>query len=134
RVTLLDRQCYPAMDTSFANGGQLSASNAEVWNQPSTILKGLKWLFRKDAPLSVNLRPCWHKYSWLAEFIGQSRNYRVNTIETTRLANAAREHLFEMAEKENINFDLEKRGILHVYYEADEFKVAEKANVLLQEG
>src|SRR5690606_28953254 len=32
KVTVLDRQCYLAMDTSFANGGQLSASNAEVWN------------------------------------------------------------------------------------------------------
>ncbi|MEY3475384.1 MAG: hypothetical protein RL087_1842, partial [Pseudomonadota bacterium] len=43
RVTLLERNRYPAMDTSFANGGQLSASNAEVWTHPSTLLKGLKW-------------------------------------------------------------------------------------------
>lgn len=42
RVTLLERNRYPAMDTSFANGGQLSASNAEVWTHPSTLLKGLK--------------------------------------------------------------------------------------------
>ncbi|MEM1317826.1 MAG: FAD-dependent oxidoreductase, partial [Pseudomonadota bacterium] len=32
-VTLFDRQPYAAMETSFANGGQLSASNAAVWNQ-----------------------------------------------------------------------------------------------------
>lgn len=31
-VTVFDRQRYAAMETSFANGGQLSASNAEVWN------------------------------------------------------------------------------------------------------
>ena len=36
------------METSFANGGQLSASNAEVWTHGSTLLKGLKWMFRSD--------------------------------------------------------------------------------------
>ena len=39
RVTVFDRHRYPAMETSFANGGQLSASNAEVWNSWSTLLK-----------------------------------------------------------------------------------------------
>jgi hypothetical protein len=38
------------METSHANGGQLSASNAEVWTHPSTLLKGLKWMFKADAP------------------------------------------------------------------------------------
>jgi glycine/D-amino acid oxidase-like deaminating enzyme len=42
-VTVLDRQRYAAIETSFANGGQLSASNAEVWNQPSTLLKVVRW-------------------------------------------------------------------------------------------
>ena len=51
-VTVYDRHRYPAMATSFANGGQLSASNAEVWTQFSTVLKGLKWiclLYTSDA-------------------------------------------------------------------------------------
>src|ERR1700693_5368610 len=50
-VTVLDRHRYAAMETSFANGGQLSASNAEVWNNWTTVLKGISWLFRSDAPL-----------------------------------------------------------------------------------
>lgn len=134
QVTLIDRQRYPAMETSFANGGQLSVSNAEVWNHLSTLLKGLKWMLRKDAPLLLNPAPSWHKYSWLAQFAGQMRNYRSNTIETVRLALAAREHLFGMAEKEGIDFDLERRGILHIYHSAQDFAVAEQANALLQEG
>ena len=48
-VTVYDRQRYPAMETSYANGGQLSASNAEVWNSVSTIMKGLRWLGRDNA-------------------------------------------------------------------------------------
>lgn len=133
-VTIVDRHRYPAMETSFANGGQLSASNAEVWNSWATVLKGLKWMTRSDAPLLMNLRPSLHKYAWLAEFCGQIRNYRANTIETTRLAIAAREHLFEIAEREAIDFDLEKRGILHIYHDKRGFAAAERANRLLLEG
>ena len=64
-VTVVERQRYAAMETSFANGGQLSASNAEVWNHWSTLLKGLKWMVKRDAPFLMNPKPTWHKYSWL---------------------------------------------------------------------
>lgn len=114
-VVVLDRHRYPAMDTSFANGGQLSACNAEVWNNTGTVMKGLKWMLKKDAPLLVNPLPSWHKYSWMGEFLYAIRGYETNTIETARLAIAAREHLFKWANEEHIDFDLEERGILHVY-------------------
>jgi len=133
-VTVFDRQRYAAMETSYANGGQLSASNAEVWNHWSTVLKGLGWLFRRDAPLSLNLAPSWHKYSWLAEFVGNIPNYRANTIATTRLAIAARQHLLAMAEKAGIDFNVEQRGILHIYHNDRDFETATKANALMQEG
>ena len=48
-VTVFDRHRMSAMETSFANGGQLSASNAETWNSVSTILKGMKWMLQKAA-------------------------------------------------------------------------------------
>jgi len=74
-VTLFERHRYAAMETSFANGGQLSASNAEVWTHWSTILKGMKWMLKNDAPLLVNPKPSWHKLSWFAEFIGAMPHY-----------------------------------------------------------
>lgn len=134
QVTVLDRNLYAAMDTSFANGGQLSASNAEVWNQTATVIKGLRWMLQPDAPLLVNPIPSWHKYSWMAEFLWAIRRYRSNTIKTTELAIAARKHLFAIAENEGIDFDLEKRGILHIYYDRKSFEQAEKANQLLKAG
>lgn len=133
-VTVIERHRYPAMETSFANGGQLSASNAEVWNHASTALKGIKWMLKSDAPLLLNPSPSWHKYSWMGEFLGNIRNYRTNTIETTRLAVAARKHMFEIAEREAISFDLERRGILHVYYDQKSFDHASKVNAMLLEG
>jgi D-amino-acid dehydrogenase len=131
RVTVLERHRYAAMETSFANGGQLSASNAEVWNSRATVLKGLKWMFTRDAPLLMNPRPGWHKYSWMGEFLRQIPNYRANTAETVRLALAAREHLFRIAETERIDFDLERRGILHFYATRKEFEAASKVNEIL---
>ncbi len=133
-VTVFDKHRYAAMQTSFANGGQLSASNAEVWTQASTILKGIKWMLKKDAPLLVNPMPDWHKYSWMAEFVSNIPKYEQNTVETVRLAVAAREHLFAWAEKEQIDFNLEERGILHIYADKHGFDHASKVNELLKAG
>jgi D-amino-acid dehydrogenase len=133
-VTVIDRQRYAGMETSFANGGQLSASNAEVWNHWSTLLKGIKWMMRRDAPLLMNPAPSWHKYAWLAEFVSNILSYRENTVETTRLAIAAREHLFGIAEREKIDFDHVRRGILHIYWDKPSFQHALKVNSMLVEG
>jgi D-amino-acid dehydrogenase len=133
-VTLFEKHRYAAMETSFANGGQLSASNAEVWNHWSTLLKGLKWMLKSDAPLLVSPKPSWHKISWFAEFIANIPNYRSNTIETTRLAIAARKHLLGWAEQEGIDFDLKKEGILHIYRDKASFDHAGKVSKLLAEG
>ncbi|ASL48251.1 D-amino acid dehydrogenase [Burkholderia sp. AD24] len=133
-VTVFERHRYAAMETSFANGGQLSASNAEVWNSTATVLKGLRWMLTRDAPLLLNPLPTWHKYSWMGEFLRQIPHYRSNTVETVRLAIAAREHLFSTARSEGIEFDLERRGILHIYKTQKEFAAASKVNALLREG
>ena len=123
-IRLFDKRRYAAMETSFANGGQLSASNAEVWNHPSTLWKGFRWMLRNDAPLLVNPKPSWHKLSWFAEFIAQLPKYEQNTIATTRLAIKARKHLFAWAEAEGIDFDHVHRGILHIYRDRTSFEHA----------
>ncbi|RTL55241.1 MAG: D-amino acid dehydrogenase [Bradyrhizobiaceae bacterium] len=133
-VTVFDRHRYAAMETSYANGGQLSASNAEVWNHWPTVIKALRWIFRADAPLLLNPKPSWHKYSWLAEFIGSIPKYRENTVATTRLAIAARSHLLAMAEKAGVDFNAEHRGILHFYETQGDFEKAKRSNGLLEEG
>jgi D-amino-acid dehydrogenase len=133
-VTLFEHHRYVAMETSFANGGQLSASNAEVWNHTATILKGLKWMLRSDAPLLVNPKPSWHKLSWFAEFIASIPHYRDNTVATTKLAIAARDHLFAWAEAEGIDFDLKRQGILHIYRDKKGFDHATEVTRMLALG
>lgn len=133
-VTLFEKQRYAAMETSFANGGQLSASNAEVWTHWSTIVKGLKWMLKSDAPLLLNPKPSWHKISWFCQFLAAIPHYEKNTVETARLAIAAREHLFDWAASEGIDFDLKQKGILHIYRDRAGFEHAGKVSQLLALG
>lgn len=133
-VTLFERHRYAGMETSFANGGQLSASNAEVWTHWSTILKGLKWMLRSDAPLLVHPKPSWHKLSWFAQFIANIPHYERNTVATAELAIRAREHLFGWADAEGIDFDLKRQGILHIYRDRKGFEHAARVSALLARG
>nr|WP_315241842.1 D-amino acid dehydrogenase [uncultured Albidiferax sp.] len=133
-VTLFEKHRYAAMETSFANGGQFSVSNAEVWNHWSTVLKGVKWMLRSDAPLLVNPKPSWHKMAWFAEFIAAIPQYEKNTIQTTRLAMAARQHLDAWAAEEGLDFDHKREGILHIYRDKGNFVHAGKVSKLLAQG
>ncbi|MEM6727266.1 MAG: D-amino acid dehydrogenase [Pseudomonadota bacterium] len=133
-VTVIDRQRYAGMETSFANGGQLSASNAEVWTSWSTVLKGLKWMARKDAPLLISPKPTWHKLSWMAEFLANIPNYRRHTVETVRLALAARGAHAAMAEVAGLDFDFALEGILHFYKSEKELAAARRVTELYREG
>ncbi len=134
QVTLIEKNRYAGMETSYANGGQLSASNAEVWTHPSTLVKGLKWMLKSDAPLLMNPKPSWHKLSWMAEFVANIPKYRDNTIATTRLAIEARQHLFAWAQAEGIDFDLKREGILHIYRDKAGFDHAGEVSKLLAAG
>ena len=133
-VTVIERHRYAGMETSFANGGQLSASNAEVWTHWPTLLKGMKWMLKSDAPLLINPTPTWHKLSWFTQFIASIPHYEENTIETAKMGIAAREYLFSWAQDEGIDFDLKREGILHIYRDKAGFTHAGKVSKLLAKG
>ncbi|SFU71866.1 D-amino acid dehydrogenase [Pseudoduganella namucuonensis] len=133
-VTLYERHRYPAMETSYANGGQLSASNAEAWNHWSTVLRAMKGMFSPGAPMRVHPAPTWHKLSWFAEFLAGIPRYHANTVETARMAIAAREHMFAWAAEEGIDFDLRRQGILHIYRDKPAFDTAMGVTRMLAEG
>jgi D-amino-acid dehydrogenase len=134
KVTIFDRHPYAAMETSFANGGQISVCNAEVWNSWATVWKGIKWMTTPGAPLLVNPTPTWHKISWMASFVANIPGYEPNTVTTVRLALEARQRLAEIAAAENIAFDREDRGILHFYEKKKDYEDAAKVSKLLAKG
>lgn len=134
QVTVIDERPYPAMATSFANGGQLSASNAEVWNSWRNVGKGVKWMFRKDAPLLINPRPSMEKYRWLAEFMTQIRNGKSNTKRTCEMALEAHGLYKQIAQEESIEFDKVEKGILHIYRSRQELDFARETNTIYKQA
>ena len=60
-VTLIDRQAGAALETSFANGSQISVSYAEPWANPGAPLRILKWLGKNDSPLLFRFRADWRQ-------------------------------------------------------------------------
>ena len=133
-VTIFDQRRYPAMATSYANGGQLSASNAEVWNSFRSILKAVKWLAKADAPLKINPSFNLEKYSWLIKFIKAIPDGDKCTYDTCVMALQAHKLLKEIAFFEDIKFDKVEKGILHIYTNAKEFENAKRVNEIYKKA
>jgi D-amino-acid dehydrogenase len=67
-VVVVDRQPAAGLETSFANGAQVSVSQSEPWAAPSAPMKVIKWLFKEDAPLLFRPQLDWQQFSWGLEF------------------------------------------------------------------
>ena len=134
-VTVIESEPYAAMMTSYANGGQLSVSNSEVWNTWSNLYKAVKWVGKKDAPLLINPRPSKDKISWMAKFFINTllNRYEQNTAKTIEMGLRARELYYAIAEEEKINFDLTQQGILHFYKNSAYYNDAVKSCELYQQ-
>ena len=118
-VVVFEKESYAGMMTSYANGGQLSASNAETWNTWSNVKKGMKWMFNPSAPLLIRPTPTLSKISWMAGFLRETmkgdRWHRRCTWDTIDMSLIAREEYYKIAEETGIPFNLSKNGILHFY-------------------
>ena len=129
-VTIYDKDRYPAMETSYANGGQLSASNAEVWNNWHNVFKAIKWLAKPDAPLLFNPKPSWDKYSWMFRFMTHIKDAEANTYNTCQLAIQAHKLYLDISVEESVKFDMVRKGIMHFYREDSSLEQAIKTNRL----
>jgi D-amino-acid dehydrogenase len=117
KVTVYEQERYPAMRTSFANGGQVSVSNSEVWTTWGNVVKGIKWMFKKDAPLLIRPTFEWAKIRWMAKFMWNTitDKYGRNTAETIRLGMRSRDLYKDIIAEEGLEFDQSFKGILHFY-------------------
>jgi D-amino-acid dehydrogenase len=134
-VTVVDRQPAAALETSFANGGQISASYAEPWANPGAPLKILKWLAHDDAPLLFRPRLDWRQWRWGLQFLIECLPSRTrhNTIQCLNLALFSRDCLKALRSETGIEYDQLERGILQFYTEPDEFDRGVEAAGLMRE-
>jgi D-amino-acid dehydrogenase len=122
-VTVIERQGGPALETSFANGCQISVSHAQPWANPATLVKVLRDLGREDAPLLFRLRADPQQWRWCLQFVRECQPHRVaaNLRRIVAIAEDSRRCLQELRVETGIDYDSLSRGILHFYTDQREF-------------
>ena len=134
-VTVIDRQPGAGLETSFANGAQISVSQSEPWAAPGAPFKVLKWLMKDDAPLLFRPKLEWHQLSWGMRFMIECLpwRFRHNIREMVNLGLYSRVALQELRQETGIQYDQITKGILQFYTNKDDFIAAQEASKLLQQ-
>ncbi|WP_227431273.1 D-amino acid dehydrogenase [Psychrobacter sp. I-STPA6b] len=125
-VTVIERESAPAMQTSFANGGQISVSHATPWANPATPLKAFKWLMQEDAPLLYRLRADPEQLKWGWQFLQQctAKHADDNLVQMVHLGLYSRSALQQLRAETGIEYEQQTRGIMHFYTGQAEFDSA----------
>jgi D-amino-acid dehydrogenase len=133
-VTVIDRQPAPALETSFANAGEISPGYASPWAAPGIPMKALKWLFMEHAPLIVQPKPDWAKISWLARMLMNctAEAYAVNKSRMVRLAEYSRDCLIQLRQDTGIAYDQRTQGTLQLFRTEKQVAAAEKDIAVLK--
>lgn len=124
KVTVIDRQPGPGLETSYANGGQISVSHPEPWANPSAPSTILRWLGRPDAPLLFRWRADAAQWKWAFQFLREclpARTHR-NTRAIASLALYSRRELQALREQTGIQYEAGQGGILHLFEKKSELK------------
>lgn len=134
-VTVIDRQPGAGLETSYANGSQISVSYAEPWANPGAPLKLLKWLWRDDSPLLFRWRADWHQWQWGLSFFFECspQRTRFNTIQLTNLGLYSRRSLIELRRALDLQYDQLERGIMHLYTSEKELEAARPGLELMRQ-
>ena len=125
-VDVYDRQPDVGMETSFANGGQISVSHAEPWAAPGVPMKALKWLGQEDAPLLFRPQMDIQQWTWGLKFLRECTHGRwlANTKNLIALGLYSRQALQDLRQALPLAYEQATRGIMHVYTEAGSFEDA----------
>ncbi|MCK0207074.1 D-amino acid dehydrogenase [Starkeya koreensis] len=116
-VVVLDRQPGPALETSFANAGEVSPGYSSPWAAPGVPLKALKWLFMKHAPLVLHPTMDTGTLRWMAAMLANctAARYAVNKGRMVRIAQYSRDCLIALREETGIAYDARMQGTLQVF-------------------
>ena len=127
-VTVLDRQPGAGLETSYANGGQISTGHAAPWASPDAPLQILRSLTREDAPIIFRLKADPRLWSWGLRFLRNCNwaRYRTNTLTSFRLAAYSRDEIRKVRAETGVSYDHGTMGILHIFRDDAMFDMARR--------
>ena len=137
QVTVIDRQPEAALETSFANGAQISVSFCEPWANAEAPFKVAKWLLRDDAPLLFRPKLDPHQWRWGLSFLSQCSTaaFERNVGQLVALGRYSQDALKSVVAQTGIEYNRLERGILHFFSTQQDFEAgAAGAEVMRRHG
>ena len=134
-VTVLDRQPGPALETSYANAGQVSPGYSTPWAAPGIPFKALKWMFQRDAPLAIRPDGSLWQLRWMYAMLRNcnASRYARNKQRMMRLAEYSRDCLRELRQQVGLQYEQRSGGTLQVFRSRAQFEAAQRDIEVLRE-
>ncbi|WP_044560086.1 D-amino acid dehydrogenase [Azospirillum sp. B4] len=136
-VVVIDRQAGPALETSFANAGEISPGYASPWAAPGIPAKAVRWLMMKHAPLILRPKMDMAMLRWLLAMLGNcnARDYAINKSRMVRLAEFSRDRLIALRQYTGISYDERMQGTLQLFRDQKQMDgIAKDIAVLKADG
>lgn len=134
-VTVVDRQPAPALETSFANAGQLSFGYTSPWAAPGVPFKAVKWLFEEHAPLAIRPTGDLNQYRWLWQMLRNctSARYAVNKARMVRVSDYSRDCINELRAATGIDYEGRQLGTTQLFRTQQQLDAAAQDIEVLRE-
>jgi D-amino-acid dehydrogenase len=116
-VELIDRQPGVAMETSFANAGQVSPGYSTPWAAPGLPVKAIGWMLRKHSPLLIRARFDIAMVRWMGQLLANCTEeaYERNKSRMLRLAEYSRDCLDDLRHETGITYDDGQAGLIQLF-------------------
>lgn len=117
KVTVIERQQGVALETSFANAGQISPGYSTPWAAPGIPQKAAKWLFQKHAPLAVRPDGTSFQPAWLKQMLKNctAHRYAINKERMMRIAEYSRDCIKALRDEIGIDYEQRTGGVLQLF-------------------
>jgi len=134
-VTLVERQSDVALETSFANAGQVSPGYSTPWAAPGIPLKAMRWLFQAHAPLAIRPDGSLFQWRWMAAMLANcsASRYAVNKERMMRLSEYSRDCLRSWRAETGIAYDARSQGTLQLFRSQAQLDSAARDVAVLQD-
>ncbi len=136
-VELIERQPHCAMETSFANAGQVSPGYSTPWAAPGLPRKALGWMLRRHSPLVIRPRLDLAMWRWMIQLLRNCNEaaYERNKSRMLRLAEYSRDCLGDLRHDTGIDYDGRQRGLVQLFRtQAQLDHAAEDMRILAESG
>jgi D-amino-acid dehydrogenase len=136
-VTVIDRQPEPALETSYANAGEVSPGYSGPWAGPGVPIKAIKWMLMHHSPLVIRSLGDMAMWRWSAMLLRNctEARFRINKGRMVRLAEYSRDCLLELRKETSIQYDDRSQGTLQLFRTQKQFdSIGKDIEILKQYG